>query len=242
MWKWTGSPASCATDHSGSQWRSPRYGSPKRCGSPVKRMPRWPASRLRSISLTDSSTSQNGSDMIGEQPARVGRGPVAQEVVVRADAHELQLVVADAEEALAAEAGDVRVEHLGPDPDLVHVLEARLGVVRGAGGTPRRSAGPAGNGSGQPATAVSPGLLNGVPSSTQTSRPSSLRSTCGTWSRYRCGHPSRPHVGRLGDVRVGVDDELRHAATVRQCGEIGIRAQPTWNSEHSRARPSSTTS
>ena len=56
-----------------------------------------------------------------EQPACVGRRPVAQEVVVRAHAHELELVVADAEEALAAEAGDVRVEHLRPDADLVHV-------------------------------------------------------------------------------------------------------------------------
>ena len=28
MWKCTGIPASCVTAHIGSQWRSPRYGSP----------------------------------------------------------------------------------------------------------------------------------------------------------------------------------------------------------------------
>ena len=64
MWKWIGSCASCATAHSGSQCGSPRYGSPKRCGSPVKRMPRCPASMHRSTSATAASMSQNGVDMI----------------------------------------------------------------------------------------------------------------------------------------------------------------------------------
>src|SRR5205807_2266623 len=40
-----------------------------------------------------------------DQPAMIGRRPVAQEVVVRAYAHEPQLVVTDAQEPLAADAG-----------------------------------------------------------------------------------------------------------------------------------------
>ena len=116
MWKWIGSPASCAIAHSGSQCASPRYGSPKRCGSPVKRMPRWPgverSARPPSTVCVDVPE-RRGHDR--DEPAVVGRRPVAQEVVVRAHAHELELVVGDAEEALAAEAGDVRVEHLRPD-------------------------------------------------------------------------------------------------------------------------------
>ena len=44
-------------------------------------------------------------------------------------------------------------------------------------------------------------------------------------------------------MRVGVDDELRHGTTVASAGAaIGIRAQPTWNSDTSRARPASSTS
>ncbi len=64
MWKWMGSPASCASDHSGSQWWSPRNGSPKRCGSPVKSTPRCPAVAHRATSATAASMSQNGIDMI----------------------------------------------------------------------------------------------------------------------------------------------------------------------------------
>ena len=64
MWKWTGSRASCACAHSGSQCASARYGSPKRWGSPVKRIPRWPGVGDALDLLTAASMSQNGMDMI----------------------------------------------------------------------------------------------------------------------------------------------------------------------------------
>jgi hypothetical protein len=65
----------------------------------------------------------------GDEPVRVGRRPVAQEVVVGPDAHQLELVVLQPQEPLAAEAGHVGVEHLGPQPDLVHVGQPGVGVV-----------------------------------------------------------------------------------------------------------------
>ena len=64
MWKWIGSRASCAIDHSGSQCASPRYGSPNRCGSPVNRMPRWPVVDVALDLCTAASMSQNGMVMI----------------------------------------------------------------------------------------------------------------------------------------------------------------------------------
>ena len=60
------------------------------------------------------------------------------------------------EEPLAAEAGDVRVEHLRPDARPRPCTRGGRRRRTAAGGTPRRSADRSGNGSGQPAIAVTP--------------------------------------------------------------------------------------
>ena len=54
------------------------------------------------------------------------------------------------------------------------------------------------------------------PSAIHTSRPST-RSMCGTWSCSCAGKPCRPHVGRLGEVRVDVD----HVEAVEEVGVMG---------------------
>ena len=237
----SGAAPPAAIDHSGSQCSSPRYGSPNRCGSPVKRMPRWPLSTLRSTSFTASSMSQNGMVMIVSRRRASADAQSRRKSLYAAHAHELELVVTDVEEPLAAEAGHVRIEHLRPDPHLVHVAEAGIGVVRG------RVA-----------------LLVGLRAGGERLGPARDRGEPGAAERRAVEHPhvaalvvaldvrhlvevprrdpGGPHVGWLGEVRVGVDDELRHTATVRPSGRTGIRAHPTWNSDTSRESSASTTS
>ena len=65
-----------------------------------------------------------------EQATRIGAAPLEQEVVVRADARQHQLRVAEPEELLVPEAGHVRIQRLGPDPDRVQVLEPGVGLPR----------------------------------------------------------------------------------------------------------------
>src|SRR5690606_25555529 len=65
-----------------------------------------------------------------DEAPRIRRDPLEEEIVVRANAREHQLGVAEPEEGLVPEAADVRVERHRPDADLVHVREARRGVVR----------------------------------------------------------------------------------------------------------------
>ena len=128
----SGARAAWAISQSGSQWGFPITGRPYRCGSPVKRMPRAPSATQRSISRTVASTSQNGVATTGSKPPEIGRRPVEEEVVVRGDAQQLELLVVHRQEVLAPEAADVRVQDLRPDPRPVHVAQTRGGVV-GAG-------------------------------------------------------------------------------------------------------------
>ena len=179
MWKWTAMPASCASDHSGSQWRSARTGSPKRCGSPVNRIPLWPSSMPRS-DLGDSQVDvpvRRRHDR--DEPARVGRRPVAQEVVVGAHAQDLELGVVDREELLAPEAGDVGVDDLGPRPDRIHVREAARRRRTPRGGSRRGSAARRGTAS------ASPRGRGTSPS----------RSACRRGSRCRCRPRRGPSAG-----------------------------------------------
>ena len=158
-----------------------------------------------------------------EQAARVGRRPVAQEVVVRAHAHELELVVGDPQEPLAAEPGDVRVEHLGPDADLVHVPQAGVGVVgRGRALLERLRA--RGERLGPPRDRGETGAAE----RDAVEHPDVAAVVVALDVRHvlevALRHAGGPHVGRLGEMRVRVDDELRHAATVRQSGALVTRA------------------
>ena len=66
-----------------------------------------------------------------DEATRIGRDPLDEPVVVGAHAREHELGVVQPEEGLAPEASDVRVEGHRPGADLVHVGEARLGVVGG---------------------------------------------------------------------------------------------------------------
>ena len=65
MWKLTGTPASRVTFQIGSQCVSHSGGWSYFSGALQKLMPRWPAPTARSISATDASTSQNGTDTMG---------------------------------------------------------------------------------------------------------------------------------------------------------------------------------
>ena len=257
MWKWIGRPRSCAVAQSGSQCRSARNGSPKRCGSPVNRTPRCPASAHRCISATAASTSQNGVDMIVIEPAVVGRRPVAQEVVVRPHADELQLVVGEGEEALATERRDVRVQHLRPDALGVHVLEPRVRVERGGmalvvvrrpareGLRPARDGGEAHL---VDRRTVEHPLVDAVFGAHHVGHPVPEPGR----------HPIDPDVGRLGDVGVGVDEPalgrvgVGHARTVPRVPEPQrwsppsepptLGGWPTWRKPSSPGSGSGTTS
>ena len=182
-WRCTGMPASWAAAQRRSQWGSPRWGRPKRHGSPVNSSPRWPVGRApldlghRGVEVPERGGHHR------DEPVGVGRGPVAQEVVVGPHADELQLVVAEAEEPLAAEAGHVGVEHLGPDADLVHVGEPGRRRRRPRGGSRRRSS-------------ASPGTARASPPwrwhrSCRTARPRGPSCPC----RRRCARRGAPGRG-----------------------------------------------
>ena len=98
----------------GPSERSPRYGRPNCCGSPVKRTPRCPSAAHRSTSATVASTSQNGVAVTG----RSRRGSAAHQSVSQslygAHARELELGVVEREERLVPEAADVRVHAPAP--------------------------------------------------------------------------------------------------------------------------------
>ena len=145
----------------------------------------------------------------GDQPSRVGRRPVTQEVVVGLDADELERVIVDLQEFLAAEAGDVRIEHLRPDAVAIHQLQPGVRVVRGGVHVlvGRRSAGerfgPAGEcrdpGRVDLHPVQEPDVDTGVVAH-------HMRNVVDVAGR----HPSGPHVPRLGDVGVAVDDVVAH--------------------------------
>ena len=87
-----------------------------------------------------------------DEPLRLDRCPVDEEVVVGADAVEAQLVIGELEEVARAEAADVRIDDLGVHAVLVHALQALAdfpGAVVGfleAGRVVRRRRLPAGHG------------------------------------------------------------------------------------------------
>ncbi len=139
------------------------------------------------------------------QPVGVGRTPLGEKIVVGAHAGELQFGILEIEELLRSEPGDVGVQDLGPDPHLVHVLEALVGVVGGGravvvalpghhltfgvdagGGDPHCVDLCALEHPDVPALVVANHMGDVVPP---------LRR-----------HPGSPHICGLGDVGVGVDD------------------------------------
>ena len=67
---------------------------------------------------------------VGHESFRSWRDPVDLEIVPGSDALHHQLGLAELEEALRCEAGDVRVEHLGVDAGLIHQLEPLVDVER----------------------------------------------------------------------------------------------------------------
>ena len=60
MWKFSGSPRSASTSHSGSQWSSPRSGRPWFWGSALVLTPLKPSSLIRRTSVTAASMSHQG--------------------------------------------------------------------------------------------------------------------------------------------------------------------------------------
>ncbi len=164
-----------------------------------------------------------------DQATRVGRSPVAQEVVVGLDAGELERVVLDLQELLAAEPGDVGVEHLGPDALAVHVLQAGAGVVRRwmhvlIGG---RSAGkrlrPAGKGGDPGGVDLHPIQQPDVETLVVTHH---MRDVVAVLGR----HPRRPHITWLGDVRVAIDDLVAHGCLPTSHCPLVIRRSRNWPS------------
>ena len=65
------------------------------------------------------------------EPPRVWRNPIDQEVVVGPHAGQHELRIIEAQKSLAPKATHVGVEGHGPDPDTIHVLEPSGGVVTG---------------------------------------------------------------------------------------------------------------
>ena len=185
MWKWIGSPASCATDHNGSQWWSPRIGSPYRCGSPVNSTPRAPAPASRSISATVVGTSQNGVAITGSSR----RASAAHHSVRKS-------LYACTHASLSASSVSSRKFSLPNPATLGYSTCAQIPASSMYRNRSRASAAPgwqssrvggySGGNAGQPAGAVTPSGERRLPCSSQTSIPS-MRSTCGTSSRNRAG-------------------------------------------------------
>ena len=126
MWKCIGSPASCAIAHSGSQCVFAEVRQPE-----ALRLTGEEDAAVTGVEVARRSPSTVGVDVPErrghdrEQPAVVGRRPVAEEVVVRAARTRASARRrGSTRKRWLPNAGDVRVEHLRPDPDLVHVLRA----------------------------------------------------------------------------------------------------------------------
>ena len=64
-----------------------------------------------------------------QQAARIGGRPLGLPIVVDLHAGEHQLRIVQLQELLRAEAANVRIHDHRPDAHLVHVLQARLGIV-----------------------------------------------------------------------------------------------------------------
>jgi hypothetical protein len=144
-----------------------------------------------------------------DEATGIGRRPVAKEVVVDLDADELEGVVTDLQELLASETGHVRVEHLRPDAVAVHQFQARVRVVgRGMhvlvrGRRAGKWRGPAGkcrDPRGIDLDSVEQPDVNAGGVSDH------VRNVLDIARRDARG----PHVTRLGDVRVAVDDVVAH--------------------------------
>ena len=135
MWKCTGNPRSAQTSQSGSHAGSPRSGRPCSCGSLEMLTPRNPR-RGDPFGFADGRVdvprrAAAPSGTAGRR-TRPGSRPWRRCRASRTAAGASGSAIGG--ELLAAEAGDVRVDDLGPDADLVHHREARRDVVgRGVG-------------------------------------------------------------------------------------------------------------
>ena len=65
----------------------------------------------------------------GQQPARICRCPFGLPIVVDLHAGQHQLGIVELQKLLRAEPADVGIHDHRPDAHLVHVLEARVGIV-----------------------------------------------------------------------------------------------------------------
>ena len=203
MWKLTGTPASDTSDQIGSQWVEKTGGSPWASGWLQKLMPRCPLARQRSISATDASTSQNGIDVTAS--SRLGstlQKSVRKSLYARTHASASSRSV-HVEPVRRAEAADVRVQHLRADALLVLEREARdripCAVVHLVVG--RRPVGQHAVEPGHRGLARDPEPLVARDPAVHAVDMDDVGDGVAPLRR----DPRRPHVGRLGEVRVDVD-------------------------------------
>ena len=205
-WKLTDMPASWAAAHSGSQCRWASGGWPKSDGWLQKFTARWPAS-LAAVQLGDGEVDvpeRQGRD--GDEPVGGDARPVGEEVVVGPDAVEREVALRrESGEVAVPEATHVRVQHLGVDPLLVEERDPLLGVVHGRGDLVvgrrhlRR----------QHAVVAGHRVVAGRAEELAVGHPdvaAVLALDVGHAVVQRGGHAGGPHVGRLGQVGVDVDD------------------------------------
>ena len=121
----------------------------KFAGNLPERIPMWVAEYrlpevLRVAGEQNSSMAHRGAsaDLLGsrcnipegdrgdrKEAARIGRRPFGLPIVVNPHAGEHQLGIIELQKLLSAEAADIGIHHHRPDAHLVHVFEARLGLV-----------------------------------------------------------------------------------------------------------------
>ena len=175
-----------------------------------------------------------------EPLGRVG-GELRLVVVVGPHARELQVVVGQGHERVTLERDDVGVQHLGVDAVAVHVRDAGGGVVAGGVGlvegrrARRRELAPARHA--VVADEAAPAVAD-LPAQ-RAARLVPLHS--GRVGAEACGDPCRPEVGRLGEVRVGIDDtktgvDGTHGALPRVRSNTGDPAAPVQHSERTLTR------